>query len=80
MFYVYAIKALSKNKIYIGHTQDLDRRLEEHYKGRNKATKAFNDWVLVYQEVFSSRALAVKRELFLKSGDGRRTLKFKYGA
>ena len=30
MYYVYILKSLKTNKLYIGHTDDLIRRLEEH--------------------------------------------------
>ncbi len=33
MIYVYAIKSLSRQYIYIGLTNNLDRRIQEHNKG-----------------------------------------------
>ncbi len=56
-------------------TKDLDRRIKEHNKGKNKSTKSYAPWELIYQEVFDSRIEARKREKYLKSGNGREYLK-----
>jgi|GEM_PF-4507687 len=49
IFYVYVIKnALSKQ--YIGHTNNLDRRLQEHNLGLSPYTKGKGPWTLFYQE------------------------------
>ncbi|HSI68873.1 MAG TPA: GIY-YIG nuclease family protein [Gillisia sp.] len=36
MFIVYAISSLSRNYIYVGLTDNLDRRLNQHNTGKNK--------------------------------------------
>ncbi len=77
MFNVYIIKSEHLNKIYIGHTDRLQERLIEHISGFSKATKISKDWKLIYTEEFQSRSLAMKREKFLKSGDGRKVLRLK---
>ncbi|TAM99842.1 MAG: hypothetical protein EPN39_05595 [Chitinophagaceae bacterium] len=41
MFFVYALKSLSRNYIYVGMTNSLERRLKEHNEGRNKSTKPY---------------------------------------
>ena len=76
MFQVYVLKSESKNKKYIGFSGTTDRALE-HYLGKNESTKSVSDWKVVYQEEYPTRSLAMKREKFLKSGDGRRVLKLK---
>ena len=74
---VYVIKN-SEGFQYIGMTEDIDKRLLEH---NNKAlsfwTKRGNNWKLVYQEEFTNKAEALKREKWLKSGVGRTYLKGK---
>jgi len=35
MFYVYILKSEKDGKLYIGYTNDLKRRLEEHNSGKN---------------------------------------------
>lgn len=39
MFYVYAIKSLKDGKLYVGHTNNLIKRIKQHGKGLAKATK-----------------------------------------
>ena len=52
MIYVYAIKSLIKNYIYVGMSNDLERRLSEHNKGENRSTKAYKPFILIYKEEF----------------------------
>ncbi|MEX0877788.1 MAG: GIY-YIG nuclease family protein [Candidatus Spechtbacterales bacterium] len=51
---------------YIGLTDDMDKRLEEHKKGYSPYTKRFSDFELVYKEDYSKRYQAEKREQQLK--------------
>ena len=68
MFYVY-ILCTSANTLYVGQTNNLERRLAEH---RNKVTKSaryiryFDSFELVYQETYKTRQEAMKREWKLK--------------
>ena len=75
MIVVYAIKSLLFNYIYVGMTNDLDRRLCEHNNGENRSTKAYKPFILIYSEEFENRALARIREKYLKSGVGKEFLK-----
>ncbi|MDP2364922.1 MAG: GIY-YIG nuclease family protein, partial [Ignavibacteria bacterium] len=53
---------------------DLMRRIKEHNTCKSKFTKGGIPWTLVYQESFKTNSEARKRELFLKSGVGRKLL------
>lgn len=75
MVYVYAIKSLSANYIYVGMTTALERRLHEHNTSQNRSTKAYCPFVLVYVEELENRAQARKREKYFKSGVGKEYLK-----
>ncbi len=75
MFTVYAIKSLNKNYIYVGLTNDIERRLNEHNNGNNKTTKPYRPFVLIYSEEVNTRIEARKREKYLKSGIGKEFLK-----
>jgi len=74
-FWVYIIKSETTNKIYIGHTSDLERRLREHNNrkvGKRRYTrKQQGPWHLIHFEEMESRSDAMRREKFLKSGKGR---------
>lgn len=68
---VYIISSRTGKTQYIGHTNNLQRRLFEHRNGLSRWTKSFKDWELLYHEKFKSRSEAMKREKFFKTGKGR---------
>jgi putative endonuclease len=67
MYYVYAIKSKVKNYIYVGITNDLEKRLQQHNKGQNVSTKAYRPYELIYQEIVKDRVEARSREVYLKA-------------
>ena len=75
MFTVYAIKSLTKNYIYVGLTDNLDRRLNEHNIGSNRTTKPYRPFVLIYTATFNSRTEARLKEKYFKSGVGKEFLR-----
>ncbi len=77
MYYVYVIRSQFLNKTYIGYTEDLDRRLTEHNSRFKKMAENGFDWELIHVEEYPTKSLAMKREKYFKTGDGRRVLKLK---
>jgi putative endonuclease len=80
MFYVYIIQNNVSRKIYIGQTADLVKRLKRHNKELPFKKTSFTNtksgkWVYIYNEEYSTRLEAVKREKYLKSGQGREFIK-----
>ena len=74
-FYVYVIKC-SNDSLYIGQTQDLRKRWNEHIVGKaSDWTKKYPPKFIVHHEIFSTREEAVNREKELKTTNGRRYLK-----
>ncbi len=71
MFTVYVLRSKTTGRLYTGSTSDIARRLEEHNTDVNTSTKNRGPWELIYREDFSSRADAVRREHYLKTGKGR---------
>ena len=67
MYYVYILKSLSSARHYVGHTDQLDRRIREHNSGKTRSTKAYIPWKLVYTENYRTRAEANKREKEIKN-------------
>jgi putative endonuclease len=53
----------------------LDQRVGQHNSGITKSTKNRGLWVLAHSEEFATRAEAMRRERYLKSGKGREELK-----
>ena len=74
MFYVYLL-LLNNKRIYTGRTDDLKRRFREHQQGKVKSTKNHLPVKLVYYELYLFKQDAVARELYLKTGDGRREIR-----
>ncbi len=75
MYFVYAIRSTVKNYIYVGMTNNVERRLAEHNNGENKSTKAYKPFELIYLEAFADRANARKKEVHLKAGVGKEFLR-----
>ena len=69
------LRSLKNGKRYVGSTSKKpSRRLMEHNQGSNKWTWANRPFELVYKETFVGKSEAIKREKFLKSGQGRKFL------
>ena len=75
MFYTYAIKSLYRNYIYVGLTDNTERRFDEHQTGKNKTTKPYRPFVMIYTEAYETRKAARTREKYLKSGVGKEFLR-----
>ena len=73
-YFVYILIDDTK-RIYIGYTNNLERRIAEHndpYYTKSSFTKrSKGKWVLLHSEEYATRSDAVVREKALKSGQGR---------
>lgn len=81
MYTVYILQSLKDLKTYTGYTEDLKLRLQRHNSGRVTATKNRRPLIIIFTENMQSLIDAKKRELYWKSGGGRRKLEsyFKFG-
>jgi len=77
MYYVYVIRSLKDGKWYTGFTGNVERRLREHNSGEDKATKSRVPFELVYIEGCTDNQDALAREKYLKSGAGKKFLKYR---
>ncbi|OGI25140.1 MAG: hypothetical protein A3J76_02950 [Candidatus Moranbacteria bacterium RBG_13_45_13] len=75
MFYIYVLQSLKDMRTYVGYTCDFEQRLEKHNRGLVKSTKHRRPLKLLFSETFETEQLAMERELYWKSGAGRRKLK-----
>jgi len=64
-----------KKIIYTWLTNNLERRFNEHNIGKEKTTKPYYPFILIYSEKFETRIEARIREKYLKSGCGKEFLK-----
>ncbi len=72
MFYTYILQCENDpTRHYIGHTDDLGRRLIEHNSGKCPHTAKYRPWILKSYFAFQNKETARKFELYLKSGSGR---------
>ncbi|MGD9692402.1 MAG: GIY-YIG nuclease family protein [Phycisphaerales bacterium] len=78
MFVVYVIVSEGSAKRYIGQTNDLERRLREHndpdHNQRKHTSRNVGPWRLAMSERYPTRAQAMARERWLKTGVGREWL------
>ena len=74
MFYVYILLSELDTGLYIGFSNDLRRRFSEHQGGESRSTRSRRPWSLIYYEAYLEKRDAEQREVFLKSGGGRRFL------
>ena len=75
MYYTYVLRSLKNSKRYVGYTSKIPtERLKGHNKGDNTWTKQNRPFKLIYSEVYTTKTEAIKRERFLKSGQGRKFL------
>jgi len=76
-YYTYVLYSRDYDKIYIGYTSDLERRLYFHNQGIKGWTAKFTPWESIYHETFKDKSSAMKREKQLKSYQGRKFIKDK---
>lgn len=76
MHHVYILKSKVRNKIYIGCTNNLKRRIAQHNTGKVFASKRDYPFELVYCETYKNKHDAFEREHKLKYyGQALRRLK-----
>ncbi len=75
MYYIYVLKSLSRNYVYVGITSCIEKRFTQHNLGKNKTTKPYRPFKIIFTEEFESRIKARKREKYLKSGCGKEYIK-----
>lgn len=74
-YYVYVIRSINKNFVYTGITKDLRKRLQEHNSGKEKSTKYFIPFSLIFYEAYLNKNDAYRREKYLKTTKGKTTLR-----
>jgi putative endonuclease len=70
-WYTYVLYSKKLDKFYIGSTNDLKRRIQEHKRGKTYTTYRMKDFKLIYCEICLLKKDAQDREKQLKTGFGR---------
>lgn len=72
MHIVYILKSIAEpDKIYIGITSDLNKRLNEHNSERVGYSKRHAPWGVETYTAFKNKMLAESFEKYLKAGSGQ---------
>lgn len=74
-YYVYILQSLRNSDLYIGYTENLRKRLQEHNRGLNFSTKPYRPWHIIHCEAYRNKRDAERREKYLKTNQGARLLK-----
>jgi putative endonuclease len=75
MYYVYVLKSLKTGQYYKGLTDNISRRLNQHFSGKSPTTKYYLPVELVHVEICDNRSEARKVEKYFKTGIGREIIK-----
>lgn len=75
-FYVYILKSINRNFLYVGFTENLKLRFKQHNNKDELSTKAYAPFELVHYEAYRNMKDARRRELYLKTTKGKTTLRF----
>jgi len=77
---VYILKSASTSQFYIGHTDNLERRISEHndpsYEGTQYTKRHRGPWKCVYTEEYETRSLAIIREKQIKHKKSRKYIEY----
>jgi putative endonuclease len=74
-YYSYVLRSLENGMLYKGSTENIVNRLATHNSGKVRFTSRHLPWELILVEEFDSRADAMKREKWYKTGVGREWIK-----
>ena len=74
MYHVYILQSTKDKSLYIGYTTNLKARFKKHNNKEVLSTKHKTPWKLLFFEAFTNRFDAKNREVYLKSGWGRKSL------
>ena len=74
-FFVYCLYSDARDRLYIGQTEDLQKRFKQHQDGKVVSTKPYLPYRIIYFEEVPDRASAFRREKELKSASKRKFLR-----
>ena len=75
IWYVYILRSKADDKLYVGSTADLRRRLQEHTNGQSQSTKNRRPLELEAYIAVKDESTARELEKYLKTGSGIATLR-----
>jgi putative endonuclease len=71
-FVVYVLYSRKFDRTYTGYTSNLIERFKSHnFLGKKGFTIRYRPWIVILVEFYKTKPETMKRERFLKSGQGR---------
>jgi len=77
MHFVYVLKSQKDGNLYVGCTEDLQKRLKYHNSGKVRSTEARIPFVILYSEAYDSKYEAFRIEKYYKTAKGKKELSIK---
>jgi putative endonuclease len=77
MVTVYLLQSELDGTNYVGMTENLLRRIEEHNQGKSKFTAGHRPWKLVYSETAPDFSSGRVKEKYFKSAAGKKYIQKK---
>lgn len=74
-YYIYVLQSKKDKKFYVGYTENLKLRFEQHKKGLVLSTKDRRPLELIYSEACLNKCDAMHREKYLKTYHGKHFIK-----
>lgn len=74
-FYVYVLRSIVIDWLYVGFSSNLKQRLSEHNSGKSSSTSKYKPFELIHYEAYRNIKDAKCREMYLKTTKGKTTLK-----
>ena len=74
-WFVYVLKSLSRDFVYVGSTNKLRRRLSQHNEGLVQSTKPYRPLEIVAYFAVRTERKARELERYFKTGSGKAILK-----
>lgn len=75
MWYVYFLKSIKYDFLYVGSTDNIKRRLVEHNSGLSVSTKHYKPFTLEAYIAVKTESKARQLEKYFKTGSGKAILK-----
>jgi putative endonuclease len=73
-YYVYFLQSSINNRYYIGTSDNVVKRLNQHNSGLSKSTAPYRPWKVIKIEKFDSIESAYQRERFIKKKKSRKII------
>ena len=70
LYFAYVLWSASRQRFYIGISENPTHRVEQHNAGKSKWTAKYGQWKLVHVEQFTDYSGARKREIEWKKQKG----------